>query len=96
MQQSIIYIFFYINLAFGCKKTQLKSIILEQKLRELLNSTFLFAEMGSGKAEHHTTFSLLMYSSLYSTVQLPSASLASVEVLLTHCEKQGKDRNPDR
>ena len=39
--------------------------------------------MGSGQVEQHCTLCVHMSSFLYSTVQLPGFSLASVEVALT-------------
>ena len=38
--------------------------------------------MGLGQAEQHCTFCVHVFSCVYSTVQLPGASLASVEVYI--------------
>ena len=40
-------------LKLGAAPYMVTSTILEQDLRELKNSTFLFAEMGLGQAEQH-------------------------------------------
>ena len=45
-----------------------------------------------GQSKQHHTLSLHMYSCLYSIVQLPGASRASVEVLLTLSETLWTDR----
>jgi hypothetical protein len=52
--------------------------------------------MGLGQAEQLCTLCVEMYSSCSSPVQLPGASLASVEVSLTLLEKFGKDRYAHR
>ena len=56
---------------------------------EVVKIKLLLAEMVLGQAEQHITLSVHMYSSLYYTVLLHSASLASEEVSLTVFEKQG-------
>ena len=45
-----------------------------------------------GQGEQHRTLSVHIYSCLYSILQLPGASLASVEVLLTLSETLWTDR----
>ena len=52
-------------------------------------------EMGLGQAEQHFTLSLHMYNCLYSTVYLPGASLASIEVLLTISQNCGRPEIED-
>ena len=59
--------------------------------------SLLLAKVSLGQAEQHRTLSVVHKCSCsYSTVQLPGASLASADVLLTHFEKLLTYRQTDR
>ena len=58
----------------------------------LSKSTVFYGDIRLGHAEQHCTVIVQVYSSLFSTVQLPDSSLAIVEVLFTLLEKLWKDR----